>query len=106
MNAKPFQVCVLEENVKMTLDLLNVFVLREKLWMKTMFVKMKMNVQPTIKAKKFVPMEDVSIEILVIFAFVIQDISLLKIKSHAWMQGKSYRYTYKIDFATNIMSIY
>ena len=88
MNAKPFQVCVLEENVKMTLDLLNVFVLREKLWMKTMFVKMKMNVQPTIKAKKFVPMEDVSIEILVIFAFVIQDISLLKIKSHAWMQGK------------------
>ena len=89
MNAKPFQDYVSGENVKMTLDLSNVFVPKEKLWMKTTCVKMKTNVQPIIKANKFVPMDDVSIEILGIFVLVIQDISLPKIKSPAWMQGKN-----------------
>ena len=95
MNAKPFQDYVSGENVKMTLDLLNVFVLKEKLWMKTTCVKMKTNVQPIIKANKFVPMDDVSIEILGIFVLVIQDISLPKIKSPAWMQGKIIQTSFK-----------
>ena len=95
MNAKLFQDYVSGENVKMIWDLLNVFVLKEKLWMKTTCVRMKTNVQPTIKDNKFVPMDDVSIEILGIFVLVIQDISLPKIKSPAWMQGKIYKHVQK-----------
>ena len=81
MSVKPFQVFALVESAKTTLDLLNAFVLKAKVWMKITFVKMKMNVQLTIKAKTFVPMVDVSTEILGTFVFAIQATFLLKIKS-------------------------
>ena len=81
MNVKPFQVSALVESAKTTLDLLNASVLRAKVWMKITFVKMKMNVQLTIKAKTFVPMVDVSTEILGTFVFAIQDIFPLKIRN-------------------------
>ena len=81
MSVKLFQDFVLVESAKTTLDLLNASVLKAKVWMKITFVKMKMNVQLTIKATIFVPMVDVSTEILGTFVFAIQDISPLKIRN-------------------------
>ena len=88
MSVKPFQVFALEESAKTTLDLLSASVLKAKVWMKITFVKMKMNVQLTIKAKTFVPMVDVSTEILGTFVFAIQATFQPKIKSPVWMQDK------------------
>ena len=88
MSVKLFQDFVLVESAKTTLDLLNASVLKAKVWMKITFVKMKMNVQLTIKAKTFVPMVDVSTEILGTFVFAIQATFPLKIKSPVWMQDK------------------
>ena len=81
MSVKPFQVSALVESAKTTLDLLNASVLKAKVWMKITFVKMKMNVQLTIKAKIFAPMVDVSTEILVTFVFAIQATFPPKIKN-------------------------
>ena len=99
MSVKPFQVSALVESAKTTLDLLNASVLKAKVWMKITFVKMKMNVQLTIKAKTFVPMVDVSTEILGTFVFAIQATFLLKIKSPVWMQDKDTVFPVMIDNA-------
>ena len=88
MSVKPFLVSALVESAKTTLDLLNASVPKAKVWMKIIFVKMRMNVQLTIKAKTFVPMVDVSTEILGTFVFAIQATFQPKIKSPVWMQDK------------------
>ena len=74
--------------MKILLALLNVFVQMAKALMRTTFVKMKTSVHLIIKAKRFVPMENVSIEILDIFAFVILVTYQPKIKNLALMLGK------------------
>ena len=73
--------------MKILLALLNVFVQMAKALMRTTFVKMKTSVHLIIKAKRFVPMENVSIEILDIFAFVILVTYQPKIKNLALMLG-------------------
>ena len=56
--------------------------------MKITFVKMKMNVQLSMEAKRFVLMDNVSIGILDTFVFVIQDTFHLKTRKLAWMPDK------------------
>ena len=88
MSVKLFQDFAWVVLVPIQLVALHVSVLKGKVWMKITFVKMKMNVQLSMVDKRFVRMDNVSIEILDTFAFVILDTYPLKIRKPVWMPDK------------------